>query len=283
LLIVGSGDVARRAACWLTRHFRVFALTRRLEAAERWRALGVCPVAGDLDDRASLARLAGLAEAVLHLAPPPGAGQCDTRTRHLLSVLSRGRSLPRRLVYVSTTGVYGDCGGDWIDETRPRRPISSRARRRLDAEQCLRRWGAQNQREVILLRAPGIYAADRLPRTRLLSGLPALTAAEDVYSNHIHADDLARACCRALFYGGAGRSFNVVDMSRMLMGEWFDLVADHLELPRPARLDRQALQQQLTPAQYSFMLESRRIKNDRLCRELRLRLRYPTPSFGLAH
>jgi nucleoside-diphosphate-sugar epimerase len=285
LLIVGSGDVARRAASWLCKHFSVFALVRCADAAEAWRGLnlrpGVRPISGDLDNPASLRRLAGWADLVLHLAPPQSEGIRDERTRNLLAALSRGGSLPRRLVYVSTTGVYGDCGGATIDETCPRRPLSERARRRLDAEQTLRRWGATRQVSVILLRAPGIYADDRLPVARLQAGLPVLAEAEDVHSNHIHADDLARACCRALFRGGAGRSFNVVDESDLRMGAYFDLVADRLGYPRPPRLMRRELEQRLSPTQYSFMLESRRIRNDRLGKELGLRLLYPTVSAGL--
>ncbi|MDR0735500.1 MAG: NAD-dependent epimerase/dehydratase family protein [Zoogloeaceae bacterium] len=283
LLIVGSGDVARRAVTWLAQRFRVFALVRpENPSASDWRALGACPVAGDLDWPESLARLAGLADRVLHLAPPQAHGARDERTRHLLAALSRGGSLPRRLVYVSTTGVYGDCSGARIDETRPRRPLSAPARRRLDAENCLRRWGAAHRVSVVLLRAPGIYAmkdkdgaGERLPRARLEAGLPVLFAAEDVYSNHIHADDLARACCHALFWGGAGRSFNVVDASDLRMGDYFDAVADYLHLPRPPRCPRADLRQRLSPVQWRFMQESRRIENTRLTRELRLRLLYP--------
>jgi nucleoside-diphosphate-sugar epimerase len=228
LLIVGSGDVARRAVSWLSKHFSVFALLRRAETAEAWRGLDVRLIAGDLDNPASLRRLSGLAELVLHLAPPQSEGIRDDRTRNLLAALSRGSSLPRRMVYVSTTGVYGNCDGDTIDETRPRRPSSPRALRRLDAEETLRRWGVAHHVSVILLRVPGIYADNRLPEARLQAGLPVLAEADDVHSNHIHADDLARVCCRALFRGGAGRSFNVVDESDLRMGAYFDLVADHL-------------------------------------------------------
>jgi nucleoside-diphosphate-sugar epimerase len=283
LLIIGSGDVARRAVTWLARRFRVFALVRPdAPSADDWRALGACPIQGDLDQPQSLVRLAGLADRVLHLAPPQAQGGRDERTRHLLAALSQGGSLPRRLVYVSTTGVYGDCGGAWIDETTPRRPHSPPARRRLDAENCLRRWGAAQRVPIVLLRAPGIYSMqdkegmrERLPRARLEAGLPVLFAAEDVYSNHIHADDLARACCHALFFGGAGRSFNVVDASDLRMGDYFDAVADYLHLPRPPRCARAELRQRLSPAQWRFAQESRRIGNARATRELRLRLLYP--------
>ncbi|GHU39876.1 NAD(P)-dependent oxidoreductase [Betaproteobacteria bacterium] len=283
LLIVGSGDIARRAASWLSKHFLVFALVRRADTAESWRGLNVRLIAGDLDNAASLKRLAGWVDLALHLAPPQDEGVHDQRTRNLLAAFCRGGSLPRRLVYVSTTGVYGDCGGALIDETCPRRPQSARALRRFDAEQTLRRWGASRHVSVILLRAPGIYAHDRLPVARLQAGLPALIRADDVYGNHIHADDLARACCLALFRGGAGRSFNVVDESDLRMGDWFDLVADRLGYARPPRLPLACLKQRLSPAQYSFMLESRRIRNDRLGKELGLRLLYPTVSAGLNH
>jgi len=239
-------------------------------------------VLGDLDRAESLERLAGLADLVLHLAPPPREGSRDTRTRHLLAALSRGRSLPRRLVYISTTGVYGDCDGARIDETRPRRPASARARRRVDAEEVLRRWGALNRVPVLILRAPGIYGDGRLPLERLQAGMPVLAPEADVFTNHIHADDLARACCLALFRGGAGRSFNVVDDSELKMGDYFDQVADAAGLPRPPRLERGELAGQLSPLQCSFMAESRRIANWRMRRELRLDLSFPTVALGLA-
>lgn len=281
LLIVGSGDIARRAVPWLKKRFRTFALLRRPAESEVWRRLGVTPVPGDLDQPDSLKHLAGLADQVLHLAPPGPNGTEDHRTRHLLATLSQGGSLPRRLVYVSTTGVYGNCNGAWIDETRPRHPCSDRGRRRLSAERQLRQWGAQHGLPILILRAPGIYAADRLPLERLKSGLPALLPELDVYSNHIHAEDLAHACCLALFRGGAGRSFNVVDDNPMKIGDYFDQVADHYGLKRPPRVNTTELTHLLSSAQLSFMVESRRITNLRIKQELGMRLHYPHVKEGL--
>lgn len=280
LLIVGSGDVARRALP-LLRRYRVFALLRNPADAPVWRAAGVRPIIGDLDDRKSLDRLAGLADLVLHLAPPPAAGERDTRTRHLLAALAKGKSLPRAITYVSTTGVYGDCAGAIIDETQPVRPRTARARRRVDAEAALRRFGCRTGARVSLLRAPGIYAGDRLPLDRLRAALPALAPAEDVHSNHVHAEDLAAACLAALRRGAANRAYNVVDDSRLKMGEYFDSVADACGLPRPPRLPRSAIAQVLSPVQMSFLDESRCIGNRRLKRELKLRLRYPTVAAAL--
>jgi nucleoside-diphosphate-sugar epimerase len=282
ILIVGAGDVAGRAIPWLARRFRVFALTRRPEGCDRLRRLGAVPLLADLDDRASLARLAGIADAVLHFAPPPADGPGDARTRRLLAALAGGRSLPQRLIYISTTGVYGDCEGARIDETRPCRPTTARARRRVDAEARLRAFGSRNGVAVSILRAPGIYAADRLPLDRLGRGDPVLLPSEDVFTNHIHAEDLARMACMALFRGGSGRVYNAVDHSDMKMGEYFDLAASVFGLPPPPRVTRAELTRKLSPMAVSFMSESRRIDGSRALRELRLRLAYPTVADGFA-
>ena len=281
ILIVGSGDVARRALPWLLRRFRVFALVRQLEAAVELRALGAVPVVGDLDDRQSLRRLAGIADAVLHFAPPPQTGHGDPRMARLLAALAGRSSLPQGVVYISTTGVYGDCAGARVDETRPCRAQTARGRRRVDAERRLRAFGRRNQVRVALLRAPGIYAGDRLPLERLRRGDPVLAADEDVHTNHIHAEDLARIACLALFRAGPGRAYNASDDSGLRMGEYFDAVAERFGLARPPRMARAEIVHHLSPLTLSFMSESRRLDNRRLKRELRLRLRYPTVADGL--
>lgn len=279
LLIVGCGDVVRRALPYLLRHWRVYALVRQRDPGLA--ALGVAQIVGDLDDRSSLRRLAGIAHAVLHSAPPPERGDTDPRSRRLVAALRR-RSLPRRLVYIGTSGVYGDCGGAWVGETRRSVPHTGRARRRAAAEKLLRRFGARSACRVSLLRAPGIYAADRLPLERLRRGLPVLRAADDVYTNHIHADDLARACCAALVRGRANRTYNANDDTVLPMAEWYDRLADAFGFARPPRLARAEAGRVLPPAQLSFMSESRRLDNRRLKRELRVRLRYPTVADGIA-
>jgi len=282
ILIIGSGDVARRILPYLAGRYRVFALLRNAARAKDWRAAGVQPLIADLDNRQSLDRIAGLADVVLHLAPPPNQGRVDLRTRHLLAALGKGKSLPRRLIYVSTTGVYGDCAGAVIDETRRLNAESPRAGRRIDAEQTLRAWGLRNGVTVSILRAPGIYAADRLPLERLEKGLPALQAADDVFTNHIHAEDLAAACVAAIRHGAANRAYNVVDDSDLKMAEYFDQVADAFGYARAPRLSRTAAAAQLSPMQMSFMRESRRIANRRIKQELKLHLAFPSVSDGIA-
>jgi len=275
-LIVGCGDVVRRALPVLTRRWKVIALVRSIDPALREQ--GVQQIRGDLDQLASLRRLAGIADAVLHSAPPPSEGTGDPRTKHLLATLARARSLPRRLVYISTSGVYGPCAGAVVRESRPCAAGTARARRRVAAESLLR---STNLR-VSILRAPGIYAADRLPLERVRRGDPVLTTAEDVFTNHIHAEDLATACVVALERGAANRAYNICDDSAERMGDWFDKLADAFRLPRPPRLARAEIQTRLSPLLLSFMSESRRLDNTRMKRELKLRLRYPTVDDGIA-
>jgi nucleoside-diphosphate-sugar epimerase len=275
LLIIGCGDVAMRAIPLLTRRYRVFALVRNPAYREKLRALGVLPIIGDLDDRASLARIAGLADAVLHFAPPANSGTGDARTRNLLSALSRG-ALPTQLVYIGTSGVYGDCGGAVVSEAHPLDPQTARAQRRLDAERKIRNWAKRNHAKACILRVPGIYAADRLPLTRLQQDLPSIIDNEDGYTNHIHADDLARIAVAALRYGKACRVYHASDDSQLKMGGYFDAVADAFSLPRPPRVSRAEAQRVLPETLLSFMNESRRLNNRRMKRELRVRLHYPT-------
>jgi nucleoside-diphosphate-sugar epimerase len=282
LLIIGCGDVGLRVLKQLAGRWRVFALTSTPARAAALRAAGAVPLVGNLDDAATLARLAGMADRVLHLAPPARDGAVDSRTRGLLAALARRP--PRALVYASTTGVYGDCQGDFIDETRALNPATDRAARRVDAEAQLRAFGRRHGTRISLLRIPGIYARDREgghPRERLARGTPVLRREDDVFTNHIHADDLARACVLALLRGLPQRAVNVCDDSQLLMGDYFDLAADLAGLPRPERITRAEAAERMSAMQLSFWSESRRLDNSRLKRELRLALRYPTPGEGL--
>ncbi|MBS0507900.1 MAG: NAD-dependent epimerase/dehydratase family protein [Proteobacteria bacterium] len=282
LLIIGCGDVGLRVARGLPARLRVLALTSSPARVRELRAAGITPLLGNLDDAASLARLGSLATRVLHLAPPPAVGELDSRSLALARALRR-RALPQALVYASTTGVYGDCAGDWVAETRPVAPATPRALRRVNAERALRQLGRAGAR-LSILRVPGIYAPDReggTPRARLLRGTPVLAAPDDVYTNHIHADDLARACLAALWRGAAQRCYNVADASELKMGDYFDLAADLYGLPRPPRVARSQALEQLPLSLLSFMGESRRLVTTRMTRELRLRLRYPTVREGL--
>jgi nucleoside-diphosphate-sugar epimerase len=278
LLIIGCGDVGMRLLPLLRDRFRVFAATSQPHRVAELRAAGATAIVANLDERDSLHRLRGLADIVVHLAPPPSDGKTDRRTRHLVTILPRGGTV----VYVSTTGVYGDCGGALFDETRPVAPRNARALRRVDGEQVLRQWAKRARARLAILRVPGIYADDRLPVDRLRQGTPALTPSDDVFTNHIHADDLASIVRLAIFRGAPQRVYHTVDDSDLKMGEYFDAVADAFGLLHPPRLPRAELAAQVSPMLLSFMSESRRLKNDRMKQELGVRLRYPTVADLLA-
>jgi len=280
---VGCGDIGLRVAQRLRGRVQLIALSSTAARVGELRGRGIQPLLGDLDQPDTLRRLAGIATRVLHLAPPTAQGWHDARTQALVAALRR-RGAPSALVYGSTSGVYGDCAGAWVSETRNPRADTPRARRRFDAERRIRFLGRSAGVRSSILRIPGIYAADRdggTPRVRLLKGTPVLRAQDDVYTNHIHANDLARACISALWRGQAQRVYNVNDDSQLKMGDYFDLAADLYGLARPPRVPRSTADHALPLMLLSFMSESRRMDNRRMKLELGLRLCFPTVLEGL--
>ena len=280
ILIIGCGDIGLRVAKQLSRSHRVYALTSQQNRFQELRAVGAIPILGNLDQPESLWRLSGLAHTVIHLAPPQNSGNRDCRTRNLVRILAQGSNAVRRLIYISTTGVYGDHRGAKVSEITPVNPQSERAKRRVDAERVLRLWGPANGVSVTILRVPGIYAADRLPVDRLQAKTPALISEEDAYSNHIHSDDLARLVCAAVYHGKPQRIVNACDGDETKMGDYFDEVADAFGLERAPRLPGKELQEVVSPMLWSFMRESRRVTNARLP-ELKTSLRYPSVGYFL--
>ena len=276
MLIIGCGDVGLRTAQQLLSHYRVFGLVRSIESAAKLRLAGLIPIIADLDQPDSLTRIAAIADVVLHFAPPPGFGKNDSRTRNLLAALGRRGKLPKSLLYLSTSGVYGDCADAWVSESRPPCPGTERAIRRIDAEQQVRRFARNSQVRVSILRVPGIYAAQRLPLARLARGTPVLCAADDVYTNHIHADDLAHIVVLAMYRAANMRVYHASDDSELKMAAYFNLVARAFDLPQPPQISRHQAEQQLPASLLSFMSESRRLLNTRIKQELRISLRYPT-------
>lgn len=360
LLIIGCGDVGQRVVQQLHHGWQVIGVARSDETLQKIRAAGA--MAMQADDAHRLARWAthilhaappasrdgevtdrltrgwlqalarargqrarmtsrpgrthrlGARSAAALLAVPAPAAQARSQSQHAPAP---------RLVYLSTTGVYGDRGGAFTRETDTLQPLTDRARRRVDAERQVRfgihrpdgsnagsrraahphadsarpdsayRDGAhvsgprhrrlqQPPLPALVLRVPGIYAADRLPVERLRQQVPALVPADDVITNHIHADDLARIARTALLRGPRQRVINAVDDSQMTLGDYLDQVADRLGLPRPPRHSRAELTRTLSEVRMSFMRESRRLDTRRLKRELRVRLQWPTVAEFLA-
>lgn len=278
LVIVGYGDIGSKMPLLLHRRFRLYALARSEQRAQEMRRAGVTPVRGDLDHPATLARLASLGQDLLHFAPPPSAGCRDARTAALIRAIAGRRTLPQRVVYLSTSGVYGNRAGALVRESDPIAPNTDRARRRAHAERLLRAWSRRSGARLSILRVPGIYSRERLPVERLRRGTPSLRAEDDSFTNHVHADDLARLVLMALCRGKAGRVYHASDGAWMKAGEYFDAVADALGMARPRRVEL-AQAPALIPANaLSFLQESRRLSNQRALKELRMRFRYPSVS-----
>lgn len=282
ILIIGCGDIGRRVAALETADGHpVHALARSDDSAQALSQLGIHPIRGDLDAPDTLAGLPSSDAIVYHFAPPPPTGHSDPRTLALLAALDSAAP-PARLVYSSTSGVYGDCQGDWVNEDRPPNPQSDRSRRRLDAERQILRWGKRRDVACMILRVPGIYGPGRLPRERLQKGLPILRDEEAPYSNRIHADDLAAACFAAARRGQPGGIYNISDGNPTTMVDYFNRVADLLGLPRPPAVGLAEARRVLSPGMMSFLEESKRLDNRRMLEELGVNLRYPNLASGLA-
>jgi len=278
VLIVGCGDIGRRvAALYQSAGVPVTGLVRSAESAAALAAAGIEPLRCDLDAEVPAALpAAGL---WFWFAPPPGRGTTDTRLRRFLAGV---RTAPRRVLLISTTGVYGDSGGAWIDESAPVAPGSDRGRRRLDAERTLTAWAAARGVETVVLRVPGIYGPGRLPLARLRAGTPLLRPSEAPWTNRIHQDDLATACQVAMAHAAPGSVINACDGHPGNMTEYFLRIADHFGIPHPPLLSRAEAERVLSPGMLSYLRESRRICNDRLLALPGMRLRYPDLAAGLA-
>jgi nucleoside-diphosphate-sugar epimerase len=282
VLIVGCGDIGRRVARLESAEGRgVYGLARSPETAARLVRQGIAAVHGDLDKPDSLAGLSGGWTTLYYFAPPPAAGDGDPRLAVFFEALPV-RRLPGKVVYVSTSGVYGDCGGDWVDEGRPPRPQNARSRRRLAAEETLMAWSRRYGVTVVILRVPGIYGPGRLPLERLRAGVPVVRQEESPYSNRIHADDLAEVCVAAGRRTAAEGVYNVSDGHPTTLTDYFHAVADRFGLPRPPAISLAEARRVLSPEMLSFMEESKRLDNGRMLRELRPRLHYPDLERGLA-
>jgi len=279
VLIIGCGDIGRRVATLCRRQgWRVNALTRQTVTATQLAAQGLTAYVGDLDQPDKLPALppAGL---IFYFAPPAPQGVDDSRLRAFLNAIPR-HDYPRKIVYISTSGVYGDCQGAWVREDSPVNPGTDRARRRLAAENLLRDWQQHAGTPVVILRVGGIYGRGRLPVERLRQGTPVLREQDCGYTNRIHADDLAAVCVAAAMRGHG--IYNVSDGHPSTMTDYFNKVADIYDLPHPPQISFDQAQTLLSPEMMSYLAESRRLDNHRMLNDLGVKLRYPTLKEGLA-
>ncbi|HYW90867.1 MAG TPA: SDR family oxidoreductase [Gammaproteobacteria bacterium] len=281
VLIVGCGDVGLRVARRYHKRgaavagvVRGDASIRRL-AAERIPALQV-----DLDYPVSPGTLPTGGAIVHYYVPPPREGKGDPRIEHFLASIGRD-AMPARIVYISTSGVYGDCNGEWVTEQRPPAPDSDRGRRRLAAEESLRRWCEARDAEHVILRVPGIYGPGRLPIKRLKSGSPVVDERECSFSNRIQVDDLVSICVAAGEKGPGNIVYNVSDGDPTTMTEYFMEIADFLGLEPPPVISLDEARELLSPAMLSFLNESKRLDNRLLLKHLKVKLKYPSLARGL--
>ena len=281
ILIIGCGYIGRRVAkLELVKGSKALALARSEQSARSLEELGIQAVRGNLDDPESLKGLPVSGTTLYYFAPPPSHGQIDSRMETLVSNVTFP-DLPKRVVLIITTGIYGDCQGRWINEDEPPNPQTDRAHRRLATETTLRQWSEAEKVPIVILRVPGIYGPDRLPKERLTKGEPVLREEDAPFSNRIHADDLARACVAAAESSQPGTVYNVNDGHPTTMTDFFYRVADLLCLPRPPAITMKEARQKLSPEMLSYLTESKRIKNRRMQAELSVHPNYPDLASGL--
>lgn len=281
VLIVGCGDIGHRVGRLLLAAGRqVAGVVAGEESAAKLKEAGIRPLVANLNDPDELHALPTGKALVFYFAPPPGGGITDPKVRNFCALAS-GERAPKRLVYISTSGVYGDCGGAAVTEATPANPQTARAKRRYDAEQTFLSWGVEQGVTVVILRVTGIYGPGRIPISRLIDGHPLLRLEESAPTNRIHADDLAQVCVAAAEQGAPGEIFNVSDGHPSTMTEYFLAVAELAGLPRPPLVSMEEARRVMTPLMLSYLGESRRMDNSRMLKRLGVKLRYPTLAEGL--
>ncbi len=281
MLIVGCGDIGRRVAGHYHAEGRaVTAVTRSDARARALQQQGLDVLQRDLDSNGPPVACSDDKQ-IFYFAPPPREGRLDTRMRNFLQNVA-DCDQPQRIVYISTSGVYGDCQGDWVDESSPVRPQVDRALRRWDAECCLRDWRQQTGGELVILRVAGIYGAGKLPLARLRQQTPMVSESDAPWTNRIHAEDLAAVCVAAMARGRDGEIYNVSDGRPGNMCDYFNSVADFAGLPRPPVISLAEAQGSLSAGLLSYLAESRRLRNNKMLHELGVQLRYPDLDSGLA-
>ncbi|MCG6937557.1 MAG: SDR family oxidoreductase [Gammaproteobacteria bacterium] len=233
----------------------------------------------NLDKPLDNINLAG--QPVIYLVPPPRSGRTDTRITNFLRAIEK--QPPCRFVLISTTGVYGDCRGGWVDESTPLNPSADRAFRRADAEQQLQHFCQRLDIPLVILRVPGIYGPGRVPLARIESGQPIVSKQDSPFTNRIHADDLVNVCEKALFDPGITGIYNVTDGHPSTMYDYITGVASAMNLPVPPVISLEQAQHQLSAGMLSYMAESRRIDNSKLLKDFKIELQYPDLQSGLKH
>jgi len=282
ILIIGCGDIGKRVArLWLEQGADVSVMTRNAQLFDQQSSTQVKVVEGDLDHHETFATLPSQHACIYYFVPPPDDGDDDPRIQNFLNHLGDDQ-LPEKIIYISTTGVYGDCNGAWVTEQSTVNPQNQRSKRRLAAEQLLTKWHTTNKIPVVILRVAGIYGPGRLPIRRIKSGQPVLNENEAPFSNRIHSEDLARICVAAAKQIVNGyHIYNVSDGHPTTMTDYFNRVAKNAGLQPPRIISLHEAAAEFSPMMMSFLNESKRIDNRKMLQELGIELRYPDLETGL--
>ena len=282
VLIIGCGDIGQRVAnIWKNQGITVFGAVKSESSLNALRQQHIHALQIDLDNLTRQQDLPLEQSLLYYFAPPPAKGLKDTRMENFLNNLDVNNPLPSRLIYISTSGIYGDQQGQLINEKTPAKPQVDRAKRRFHAELQLTLWGKLNKVSITILRVGGIYGPGRLPLQRLKDHIPLLHENLAPQTNRIHADDLAQICVAAATKKAAGEIYNVSDGANGNMTEYFNTIADFFDLPRPPLVDWDEAEKTISKGMLSYLKESRRLDNSKMIKELNIKLIYPTLKDGL--
>lgn len=281
ILIIGCGDIGLRVAkIWKNANKSIFAMASSDESIDTFRQQHLFTYQANLDDPHSLKSIPSRQSLLYYFAPPPAKGHIDTRMANFLASMEKDE-LPAHLVYISTSGVYGDQKGELINEDTPVNPSVDRAKRRYNAEQQLRTWSKRTSIPITILRVGGIYGPGRLPLQRLKDQIPMLHEDLSPQTNRIHADDLAQVCVAAASQKAEGEIYNVSDGTNSNMTEYFNTIADFCGLERPPLVDWDEAEKTISPGMLSYLKESRKMDNSKMINELDIELIYPSLKEGL--
>ena len=276
LWIIGCGNIGRRVArLYQMQGIQARATVQSKESQQHCLLKGIKAILLNLDNDESKLTINSSQSSLFYFTPPTKMGVLDLRLKKFLQYLNTQKP-PKRMVLISTTGVYGDCNGRWVDEKEPLKPLADRAKRRHNAEQQLVMWCENNNTEWVILRVPAIYAKDRLPLERLKKGLPLVKIDQSPFTNRIHADDLALICQAAMELSPPNEVYNISDDKPSTMTEYFIAVAAYTGLEEPPQISLEEAKKTMSKGMLSYLKESRKIHNKKMKEKLNIKLIYPT-------
>jgi nucleoside-diphosphate-sugar epimerase len=279
--IIGCGDIGFRVAKELIKQgYQVQATIHFEEGTVVPQSAGIRTIVANFDYQEDVPDFILHGQNVFYFMPPQGGGSSDYRMLNFCRKLSTD-NCPSRLVYISTSGVYGDCGEELVTEETPVNPQTTRAKRRVSAENQLREQAEKLGFELIILRVTGIYGPGRLPISQLKKGHEVLRPEDAPRTNRFHSVDQVRICLAAMEMGEPGDIFNVCDGEESSMSHYFQSVAKLYDLPQPKQLSWAEAERVMNPLTFSFLKETRRMSNRKMLEKLEIELLYPTLEAGL--